>query len=402
MPKHERQGWVRLVLNPQTRVQTTKGGSVAKKLKVKCIKIAILAGTRPEIIKMAPVIKAIRQSKKFRSLVISSGQQKELTQQAWKSTGLVPDIDLAVMRKNQNLAGLTASVIVKLFDVLAREKPEVILVHGDTTTALAGALAGFYAGIKIGHVEAGLRTYDYSRPFPEEMNRRLIDPIATWCFAPTLWAAKNLGREGIPKKHIFVTGNTVVDNLMALVGKSPRRTQLQSRAAQMKTVLITGHRRESFGKGFEQMCLAIRAMADRWPKVRFVYPVHLNPNVQKPVYGILGQHPQISLIEPVGYRRFVSLMRESHFILTDSGGVQEEAPSLGKPVLVMREVTERPEGVLAGTCRLVGTNPKEILRQAAILLENPHEYRRRKRIKNPYGDGRAGLRICKILERSLS
>lgn len=363
-------------------------------------KIAIVIGTRPEAIKMAPVIRALRSSSTLEAKIISTGQQRELARQALADLSIVPDVDLDLMRANQSLASLTSSVIESLFETLSRLDANACLVHGDTTTALAGALAAFYARIPIGHVEAGLRTYDFGRPWPEEMNRRLVDPLCRWCFAPTSLAAENLLRENIPTANVHVTGNTVIDALLECRKRLLGRDHVPDSESRM--VLVTGHRRESFGDGFLGICQAIRRLVDERSDVRIVYPVHLNPNVQEPVYRLLGKHPRIHLREPVAYEEFVGLMCSSHFILTDSGGVQEEAPSLGKPVLVMRDVTERPEGVEAGTCVLVGTNPGRIVSECLRLLDDPDEYRRRSTLRNPYGDGKASMRIRSILEKHLS
>ena len=311
--------------------------------------------------------------------------------------------------------------------VLRERKPAAVLVQGDTTTVLGTSLAAFYEKIAVGHVEAGLRTYNYEVPWPEEMNRRLADPISRWCFAPTEWSAANLRAERIPADRIHVTGNTVVDALLwvreklkrnglsAEQGASRCRIPVEFAARYLRTapdagtagqpstrwVLITGHRRESFGQGFENICRAIATLAERYPDLGLLYPVHLNPNVQEPVRRILGNNPRVALVPPVGYEDFIWLMDRTRFVLSDSGGVQEEAPSLGKPVLVMRETTERPEGVLAGTCTLVGTDPDKIMREAEVLLGNRAEYARRSALKNPYGDGHAAERIVSKLEADL-
>jgi UDP-N-acetylglucosamine 2-epimerase (non-hydrolysing) len=360
--------------------------------------IAVIVGTRPEAIKMAPVVQALARSGTLRPFLISTGQQRELTRQALASVNLAPEVDLDLMRPNQSLASLTARVVDAVYEVLARSGCTAALVHGDTTTALSGALAVSYARLPLGHVEAGLRTYDFDHPWPEEINRRLIDPLCRWCFAPTELSAANLRSERIPAERIHVTGNTVIDALMEC---SSRIAAAPAPAAGLRTVLVTGHRRESFGDGFLAICRAIRRLVDARENVRVVYPVHLNPNVREPVYRLLSDHPRIHLQEPVAYEEFVRLMRESYFILTDSGGVQEEAPSLGKPVLVMRETTERPEGVTAGTCRLVGTDADRIVAECLGLLDDPEEYRRRSALRNPYGDGMAAARIVKVLEGDL-
>lgn len=382
------------------------------------LKIAIVAGTRPEVIKLAPVCFALRESAKLEPVLLSSGQHRQMLDQAFAVFGLKPDLDLNLMQPGQTLPDLTARVVTSMGAALREIKPAAILVQGDTTTVLGAALAAFYEHIPLGHVEAGLRTYNFDAPWPEEMNRRLADPISQWCFAPTEWSAANLRAERIPTERVHVTGNTVVDALL-WVREKLRRTgrgaaEITSRCGipqdfaqrylsggSARFVLITGHRRESFGKGFEDICQAIAELARRHPDLGLLYPVHLNPNVQEPVKRLLGGNPRVALIPPVDYEDFIWLMDRSHFVLSDSGGVQEEAPSLGKPVLVMRDTTERPEGIEAGTCRLVGTDPERILREASILLDDPAEYARRSALKNPYGDGHAAERIVRILERDL-
>jgi len=382
-------------------------------------KIALVAGTRPEVIKLAPVYFALRGSASLEPVLLSSGQHRQMLDQAMAVFGLQPDLDLNLMQPGQTLPDLTARVLTQVSATLRELRPAALLAQGDTTTVLGAALAAFYERIPLGHVEAGLRTGNFEAPWPEEMNRRVADPISRWCFAPTAWSANNLRAEGIPEKNIHVTGNTVVDALLWVREKllrAPRpagdvaaRCAIPGDFAQRyleangaRFVLITGHRRESFGHGFENICHAIAEMARLHPDLGLLYPVHLNPNVQEPVRRLLGQNPRVALIPPADYEDFIWLMDRCHFVLSDSGGVQEEAPSLGKPVLVMRETTERPEGVEAGTCRLVGTDPARILAEAAILLENPSEYARRARLQNPYGDGHAGARIRDILEQSLA
>lgn len=381
-------------------------------------KIAIVAGTRPEVIKLAPVYFALRESAALEPVLLSSGQHREMLDQAFGVFGLRPDRDLNLMQPGQTLPDLTARVVTSVSAALREMKPAAILAQGDTTTVLGTALAAFYERVPLGHVEAGLRTYNLDAPWPEEMNRRLADPISQWCFAPTEWSAGNLRAERIPAKRIHVTGNTVVDALLWVREKLQRAARTPAEiAARCKVpenfaqqylgghgrfVLITGHRRESFGKGFEDICQSIAELARRHPDLGLLYPVHLNPNVQEPVRRLLGDNPRVALIPPVDYEDFIWLMDRSHLVLSDSGGVQEEAPSLGKPVLVMRETTERPEGVEAGTCRLVGTDPARILKEAAVLLENSTEYAQRSRLQNPYGDGQASRRIREILEQSLA
>ena len=363
-------------------------------------RIAIVVGTRPEVIKMAPVIAAVQASTSLEAVVISTGQQRELAAQALAGFGVVPSYDLDVMRENQGLAALTGRILSALDTVLADLNCDALLCHGDTTTALSAALAGFYQRIPIGHVEAGLRTYDFDHPWPEEMNRRLIDPICRWCFAPTELSKRNLMSEGIDEQAVHVTGNTVIDALLTLRSQQAADAE-QNTKSNVREILVTGHRRESFGDGFQNICKAIHTLAEEREDVKFIYPVHLNPNVRGPVMSLLGSHPRIELREPVGYEEFVHLMSRAHFLLTDSGGVQEEAPSLGKPVLVMRDTTERPEGIDAGTCTLVGTDPDRIMSSCRELLDDENEYTRRSSLANPYGDGHAAERITSVLERDL-
>lgn len=385
--------------------------------------IAIVVGTRPEVIKMAPVWFALHESPLFEPLLISTGQHREMLDQAFSVFGLKPDIDLGLMQPGQTLPDLTARVLTSMTGVLMERRPAAILVQGDTTTVLGTSLAAFYERIPIGHVEAGLRTYNYDAPWPEEMNRRLADPISRWCFAPTEWSAANLRAERIAPDRIHITGNTVVDALLWVREKLKRSgrgvddvvkrcsipaefastflAEASPNTSRKRWVLITGHRRESFGGGFESICRAIAQLAEKYPDLGLLYPVHLNPNVQEPVRRILGSNPRVALIPPVGYEDFIWLMDRAYFVLSDSGGVQEEAPSVGKPALVMRETTERPEGVDAGTCRLVGTNPDVILREAAQLLDNDADYARRAALSNPYGDGTAAKRIVEVLGREI-
>ena len=364
--------------------------------------VMVLVGTRPEVVKMAPVVMELRRRPQVRCLLVSTGQHRELLAQALASFELIPDADLRVMRENQDLAGLTARLIDGLDRAYREHKPDIVLAQGDTTTVLAGSLAAFYRRIPVGHVEAGLRTHDFDAPWPEEMNRVLSDRLARWCFAPTELAKRNLLAEGVPAGRIYVTGNTVIDALLFI------RARVRARAPELpeglsaaiegrRVILVTAHRRESFGEGFERMCRAMRAVVDRFDDVTIVYPVHLNPNVREPVMRLLAGHGRIRLVEPLGYEAFVWLMDRARFCLTDSGGVQEEAPSLGKPVLVMRDATERPEAIEAGTALLVGTDVDRIVGECARLLEDPGEYARRSVLSNPYGDGRASGRIADIL-----
>ena len=385
--------------------------------------MAIVVGTRPEVIKMARLWFAMRESPVLEPLLISTGQHREMLDQAFGVFGLKPDIDLELMQPGQTLSDLTARVLSSMTQVLRQRRPAAVLVQGDTTTVLGTALAAFYERIPVGHVEAGLRTYNFDAPWPEEMNRRLADPISRWCFAPTEWSAANLRSERTPPDRIYVTGNTVVDALLWVREKlrrsGPNAEVVAARcriptgfaaeylgsgcgASNKRWILITGHRRESFGEGFKKICRAVSQLAELYPDLGLLYPVHLNPQVQEPVRRILGKNPRVALIPPVGYEDFIWLMDRSYFVLSDSGGVQEEAPSVGKPVLVMRTTTERPEGVDAGTCRLVGTEPQRIVAEAAALLEGAEDYARRSALKNPYGDGLAARRITEILAKDLN
>jgi UDP-N-acetylglucosamine 2-epimerase (non-hydrolysing) len=380
-------------------------------------RVALIMGTRPEVIKMMPVHRELRKLPQFETLLISTGQQREMSQQAFESFGASPDVKLDVMTPNQDLPSLTSRLIIAISDCLGTCAPDIVLVHGDTTTTLAAGLASFYRKIALGHVEAGLRTYNFAAPWPEEMNRRLVDPLCTWCFAPTALSRKNLLAERIPEERIFVTGNTVIDALMETRLKLTSAGFDAATAAKAKHVpsafierfckegapgtliLVTGHRRESFGEAFEALCRGILGVADRFPNVGIMYPVHLNPNVLAPVRRILGGHDRICLTSPVSYEEFIALMARSHFILTDSGGVQEEAPSLGKPVLVMRETTERPEGIESGTCKLVGTDEERIIAECSKLLNDPDDYSRRSVLRNPFGDGTAASKIARTLSQ---
>ena len=375
-----------------------------------CKTVDVFMGTRPEAIKLAPVVAALKQSKQIRCRVVATGQHREMFQQVAAELGFTPDADLDAMQPYQTLAGLTSRLMQKVDGWLANGHPDLALVQGDTTTVLVASLACFYRRIPVGHVEAGLRTGSILAPFPEELNRRLASQMVALHFAPTKAAEAALEREGIAREHIEVTGNTVVDTLFMEVARqedSGVRAGIQAAlsaaiAADWDTrpyVLITGHRRENFGGGFEQICEAIRTLALRYPTYRFIYPVHLNPNVQRPVKRLLGEVGNVHLIPPQGYRNFVALMSRCKLILTDSGGVQEEAPSLGKPVLVMRDTTERPEGIEAGTARLVGAEAKTIVQSASQLLDDSLAYDAMANAVNPYGDGHAAERIVARIER---
>jgi len=367
--------------------------------------ILVFMGTRPEAVKLAPVVAALRSTKGFRCTVVATGQHKEMFRQVTETFGFTVDADLDVMRPDQTLAGLTARLMDGIDGWLGSAQPDMALVQGDTTTVLVAALACFYRRIPIGHVEAGLRTGNIWSPFPEEMNRKLATPLVALHFAPTETARDALLREAVPAARISVTGNTVIDALNMEVAAQTSDAALRARLnkelsslvgadwAQVPTVLITGHRRENFGEGIEQICKAVATLAERFPDHRFVYPVHLNPNVLVNVNRLLGGLPNVKLIAPQGYRNFVALMAHCRVVLTDSGGIQEEAPSLGKPVLVMRDSTERPEGVAAGTALLTGTNAQAIVWHVTRLLTDRAAYRAMATATNPYGDGHAAERI---------
>jgi UDP-N-acetylglucosamine 2-epimerase (non-hydrolysing) len=371
--------------------------------------VTFVFGTRPEAIKLCPLVLAMRDHPTMRPRVCVTAQHREMLDQVLDVFGVRPDADLDLMRPNQTLADLTARALTGVHDHLATEKPDLVLVQGDTTTVLAASLAAFYQRIPVGHVEAGLRTHRKDSPYPEEMNRVLTSHLANLHFAPTEWARQNLLAEGVADDRIVVTGNTVIDALQIAVREVERQRpvpagltpEFMDPVSGRRVVLITGHRRENFGAGFDAICAAIARLAARFSDTDFVYPVHLNPNVQEPVRRLLGGLANVHLIAPLGYLEFVALMHRSHLILTDSGGVQEEGPSLGKPVLVMRETTERPEGVDAGTVRLVGTDAARIEEGVAELLTDPAAYAAMSRAVNPYGDGRACERIVAACEKFL-
>jgi len=367
------------------------------------MKALTVFGTRPEAIKLAPVIRELERHSEITSRVCATAQHREMLDQVLELFEIKPDWDLNLMRKDQSLFDITADGLRALETVLKEEKPDVVLVQGDTTTAFVASLAAYYLKIRIGHVEAGLRTFDKYNPFPEEMNRRLADTLCDLYFAPTELAKQNLLREGVPEEKVFVTGNTVIDALLLVLSRESQvgGQQLLEDSGlptdDSRLILVTGHRRESFGAGFEHICKGLRKIAEHYDDVQIVYPVHLNPNVQEPVHRILGKIRNIRLIDPLEYSMFASLMNKAYLILTDSGGIQEEAPSLGKPVLVMREKTERPEAIEAGTAKLVGTESERIFTEAQRLLDNADEYNKMARAVNPFGDGKAAERIVQIL-----
>ncbi len=375
-------------------------------------KILIVFGTRPEAIKMAPVVKALKQPH-LETRVCITAQHRDMLDQILEIFDIEADYDLNLMRPGQNLYDITTGVLMGLRDVLTEFRPNVALVHGDTTTSMATALACFYEQVSVAHVEAGLRTYDLQAPWPEEANRQITARLAKYHFAPTQTSAANLRSEHIPEDNIVITGNTVIDALLMMRQKIDEDDELAETLTQTvmqfgydvqrarKRVLITAHRRENFGDGFQNLCEAIRDLADRFSDVDFIYPVHLNPNVRAPVQKILSGRDNIFLIEPLDYACFVMMLDRAHIVLTDSGGIQEEAPSFGKPVLVMRRTTERPEAVEAGTVRLVGTDKTKIFDEVSRLLNDEAAYKDMSRAHNPYGDGNAAQRIREFLEKTI-
>jgi UDP-N-acetylglucosamine 2-epimerase (non-hydrolysing) len=359
----------------------------------------VVLGTRPEAIKLAPVIRELRRHGDIRTRVCLTGQHREMLDPLLSYFDIRPDFDLGLMTHDQRLVALTSTALTRVDEVIEEVKPQWVLVQGDTTSAMAAALASFYRRIPVGHVEAGLRTYDLARPFPEEANRRIIDTLSTAHFAPTERARTNLLREGTPESAVHVTGNTVIDALLDVANRPHDRTlgPIAAFPSDARVVLVTAHRRESFGPAMRDVCLAVRDIADAFSDVRVIYPVHLNPNVQTPVREILGGHERVLLMQPLDYVTLVHVMRRSTLILTDSGGIQEEAPSFGKPVLVLREVTERLEAVEAGCARVVGTDRDVIFATAAELLNDPVAYMGMAQVGNPFGDGRASQRIVRLL-----
>ena len=380
-------------------------------------KILLVFGTRPEAIKMAPLVNEFKKYPDFfETLVCVTGQHRQMLDQVLDLFGIVPDFDLNIMQPNQDLYDISSRILIGMREVLKTAQPNIVFVHGDTTTSTASALAAFYQQIPVAHIEAGLRTGNNYSPFPEEMNRLITGRLATYHFAPTPLSKQNLLKENVSENQILVTGNTVIDALQWVTNKinseSNLSVSLQNEIASLgydvsrleksrKLILITGHRRENFGDGFLNICNAVKQLAEKYPNVDFVYPVHLNPNVRKPVNEILGENlKNVFLIEPLQYLPFVYLMEKSYLILTDSGGIQEEAPGLGKPVLVMRDTTERPEAVEAGTVLLVGTDKEKIINSVSDLLENEKTYKKMSEANNPYGDGLASARIVDFFKKS--
>ena len=384
-------------------------------------KVMLVFGTRPEAIKMAPLVKQFqRDEEHFQTIVCVTGQHRQMLDQVLKIFDIQPDYDLNIMKDGQDLYDVTARVLVGMRDVLTKVKPDVVLVHGDTSTSTAAALAAFYQRIPVGHVEAGLRTHNIYSPWPEEMNRQLTGRIATYDFAPTQLSRQNLLDENVPEERIIVTGNTVIDALHMVVAKLKDDESQRNKLAQelladgydvsrlengRRLVLITGHRRENFGDGFVNICRAIATLSERYPQVDFLYPMHLNPNVRNPIHDAFGRDLKelgnLFFIEPLEYLKFVFIMSKAHIVLTDSGGIQEEAPGLGKPVLVMRDTTERPEALEAGTVKLVGTDYDKLVGEVSTLLDDTAAYNRMSQAVNPYGDGKACPRIVNHLINNL-
>lgn len=376
-------------------------------------KILIIFGTRPEAIKMAPLVKEFKKHNKFDTKICVTAQHREMLDQVLEIFDLKPDYDLNIMKQNQDLYDITSNILLQIKKVFDDFKPDFVFVHGDTTTTFASSLAAFYKQIKICHVEAGLRTYDIYNPFPEEANRVLTSKLTKFHFAPTNKAMQNLLKENVDKNSILVTGNTVIDALFWVLSKIKSDLNLEKEIYEKikhflddkidikkdKFVLVTAHRRENFGNGIENICHAIKTLAQNNKNIKFIYPVHLNPNIQEPVFKILSKISNIYLIKPLDYLEFSYLMSLSYLVLTDSGGVQEEAPSLGKPVLVLRNTTERPEAVEAGTVKLVGARIKEIVKTTQLLIDDKNEYGKMSKASNPYGDGKACEKIVNFIER---
>ncbi len=373
-------------------------------------KVMLVFGTRPEAIKMAPLVKEFEKSSDFKTIVCVTAQHREMLDQVLNLFEITPDYDLDIMKPGQDLYEVTSNILLGLKPVLNEVKPDIVLVHGDTATTMATSIAAFYSQIAVGHVEAGLRTNNIYSPWPEEGNRQVTGRLATYHFAPTEESRANLLKENVDVANVIVTGNTVIDALLSVVSKINSDSKLKGKLKELisskgytinedrRLVLVTGHRRENFGDGFLNICKALKSLALEYRDIDIVYPVHLNPNVQKPVHEILADVDNVYLIEPLDYEPFVYLMDRSHFILSDSGGIQEEAPSLGKPVLVMRDTTERPEAVKAGTVKLVGTDVDLILKEAKTLLDDEEAYKTMARSHNPYGDGKACERIVSYLK----
>ena len=374
--------------------------------KSKFNKILVVFGTRPEAIKMAPIVAELKNA--MQVIVCVTAQHREMLDQVLELFEILPEYDLNIMKPGQDLFDVTSNVLLGIKKILYKEQPDLVLVHGDTSTAMTASLAAFYFSIPVGHVEAGLRTHDISTPFPEELNRQIIARIARFHFAPTETAKNNLINEQIPKKNIYVTGNSVIDALLSVIDKAKSVEYTDKLLSKLsfinkesqdlpRIVLVTGHRRENFGSGFEEICQALKEIAIQNPDIQIVFPVHLNPNVTQPVNRILSNIDNIHLIEPLDYLTFVKLLNDSYLILTDSGGIQEEAPSLGKPVIVMRETTERTEAVISGSVRLVGSDKRKIIQAVNDLLTDKLAYDKMSKVDNPYGDGLTSKRILSVL-----
>ena len=377
-------------------------------------KIMLAFGTRPEAIKMAPLIHELKKyPNEFNISVVVTAQHREMLDQVLEIFEINADLDLNVMKKNQDLFDVTSRVLVSMRDVLKSFNPDLLLVHGDTTTTFGSSLAAFYLNIKVGHVEAGLRTFDLKKPFPEEFNRQITSKIADLHFAPTETSKKNLLNDGIDSSKVFITGNTVIDSLYWIIDSIEKNKDEKDFLSSFfnntlnfdwehdKFILITGHRRENFGDGFLEICNAIKKLSQKYKDIHFVYPVHLNPNVIEPVTSILSNQPNVHLINPLSYKPFIFILKKCYIVLTDSGGIQEEAPSLGKPVLVMRETTERPEAVAHGTVELVGANMSNIIQSVSSLIEDKNKYELMAKSKNPYGDGLASVQIVNQIRKEL-
>lgn len=365
------------------------------------IRVLSVFGTRPEAIKMAPVVMELEKNKnEFENIVCITAQHREMLDQVLRLFKIKPNYDLNIMKHNQNLWTVTADVLLQMKEIFEKTRPHIVLVHGDTTTALATSLSAFYARIPIGHVEAGLRTFNKHYPFPEELNRVVADSVSSLYFAPTQQSAENLLKENIPNDRIYLTGNTVIDALLHTVNNNEFDLSEFNIDKNLKTILLTSHRRENFGEPLENICKAVKILIEKNPDIQVIYPVHLNPNVRKTVFGMLEGIDRVKLIEPLDYAPFASLMKESHIILTDSGGVQEEAPSLGKPVFVLRDETERPEAVEYGTVKLVGSNTEKIVNSVQELLDSEEKYNKMASATNPYGDGLATTRIIQALKNN--
>ncbi|TQS71269.1 UDP-N-acetylglucosamine 2-epimerase (non-hydrolyzing) [Ornithinibacillus gellani] len=360
----------------------------------------VVFGTRPEAIKMCPLVKELKTRNNIETIVAVTGQHKEMLEQVLQAFNVVPDINLSIMKKKQTLFDVSINILDKMKSVLEETNPDVVLVHGDTSTTFVTSLACFYLQIPVGHIEAGLRTYNIYSPYPEEFNRQAVGLIAKYNFAPTINSKENLLNEGKDSSNIYVTGNTAIDALQTTIKKDYTHKEIEW-ASDSRLILITAHRRENLGKPMENMFKAIKRIVDEYKDIKVIYPVHMNPIVRKTAADILGNHERVKIIEPLEVLDFHNFLAKSYLILTDSGGIQEEAPSLGKPVLVMRDTTERPEGEAAGTLKLVGTNEEKIYSNFKVLLDNENEYNKMSKASNPYGDGTASIRIADILEGKL-